>query len=123
MGLDLFHVVLTDKPQSEYFTIDNFESAPAFLEKNRHFFFNVNDPDKGATLAAWFNEIGYQRKGMTLDFFEQFENCKLYFDSASVRKAAQHLEISPDRAELPQSFLKDFVENFIEGESIFFASF
>jgi hypothetical protein len=70
----------------------------------------------------WISE-GYQWDGMNRYFYNHFENCKLYFDKANVIKASRYL--SPPSiygAELKAHFQENFLDNFIEGESIFFAS-
>lgn len=67
--------------------------------------------------------IGYQRKGMSRSFYEDFDNCKLYFRKSDVLKAANYL--SAERRDLPalkDHFKADFIDDFVEGKSIFFAS-
>lgn len=78
--------------------------------------------DVTAKVIYW-KEIGYQRKRMSGNFYEDFGNCKLYFRKSDVLKAANCL--SADREELPglrDHFKAGFIDNFVEGESIFFAS-
>ena len=67
---------------------------------------------------------GYQRKGMNTNFYEDFENGKLYFDKNSVLKAYTYIKppTSDSKDELKNNFKENFIDNFIEGESIFFAS-
>jgi hypothetical protein len=67
---------------------------------------------------------GYQRKGMNRHFYEDFENCKLYFDKALVLKACSCLEPTwgNDYEELKAHFRSNFVDNFVEGESVFLGS-
>jgi hypothetical protein len=122
MGLDLWHVYPSAQKESEYLTIDEFETAPHFITKYQHLFHVVEDPEKGRTLALNYSERGYQRKGMNREFYQQFENCKLYFDIDSLIKAKKHLDITADRPDLSDTFQQDFIDNFVEGESFFFAS-
>lgn len=70
-------------------------------------------------LVVYHQEIGYQRKGMNRQFYTDFGNCQLYFRHADVQRAARYLDIDyrPDVAEHFKNF---FVDNFVEGESIFF---
>ncbi|MBT1705185.1 hypothetical protein [Chryseosolibacter indicus] len=67
---------------------------------------------------------GYQRKGMNRNFYDDFENRKLYFDKASVLKASSYLKPTSDDGShnLKTHFRGNFVDNFIEGESMFFGS-
>lgn len=71
--------------------------------------------------VIYWKEIAYQRKGMEQAFYEAFENCKLYFRKEDVLRASTYL--SPLGSKYyTGSFEKEFIDNFIEGESIFFAS-
>jgi hypothetical protein len=73
--------------------------------------------------VIYWKTIGYQRKQMSRRFYEDFDNCKLYFRKSDVLKAATYL--SADRENLPalnDSFKADFIDNFVEGKSIFFGS-
>lgn len=71
--------------------------------------------------VIYFEEVGYQRKGMNMSFYSEFVNCKPYFYKADVVKAASYLDID-HRPEVIKYFPAQFIDNFIEGESIFFAS-
>lgn len=65
--------------------------------------------------VIYWTEIGYQRKGMQDEFYEAFENCKTYFRKEDVLKAASYL-IGKG------SFQEDFIDNFVEGDSLFMPS-
>ncbi|NML20150.1 hypothetical protein HHL16_04665 [Pseudoflavitalea sp. G-6-1-2] len=67
----------------------------------------------------YYREIGYQRKGMTSSFYEDFENNQLYFKKADVQKAALYVDQRKSQPGLKDSFQQNFIDNFIEGESIF----
>ena len=53
-----------------------------------------------------------------------FRNDGFYFDLPSIKKAYQYLEGDHINSlkELQENFQKNFIDNFIEGESIFFVS-
>lgn len=73
--------------------------------------------------VIYWKSIGYQRKRMSLDFYNDFENCKLYFRKSDVLKAVNYL--CANNKELPrliECFKEGFIDNFIDGRSIFFAS-
>lgn len=71
--------------------------------------------------VIYCKEIGYQRKGMEPGFYEVFEDCKLYFKKEDILRASNYL--SPiDSKYYTGTFREQFIDNFIEGESIFFAS-
>lgn len=71
--------------------------------------------------VIYWKEIAYQRKGMEPAFYEAFENCKLYFRKEDILRASTYL--SPLGSKYYTGcFKEEFIDNFIEGESIFFAS-
>ena len=72
--------------------------------------------------VLFHDEIGYQRKGMNSDFYQDFVNGKLYFDKATVLKAYTYLQprLGDSIVDLQNSFKEQFIDNFTEGESIFF---
>ncbi|RFS19956.1 hypothetical protein DVR12_19695 [Chitinophaga silvatica] len=73
--------------------------------------------------VIYFKEIGYQRKGMEIRFYEDFTNCQPYFKKADVLKAATYVSRNnKERSELNEHFKTAFIDNFIEGTSIFFGS-
>ncbi|KAA2239435.1 hypothetical protein F0L74_24860 [Chitinophaga agrisoli] len=73
--------------------------------------------------VLYFKSMGYQRKGMIPAFYEDFINCKNYFKKEDVLKAATYLDLdNKNRPELIKHFPAQFIDNFIEGASIFFAS-
>jgi hypothetical protein len=209
MGLDLCHVIPSVKTTHtlEYFTVDEFDDNPNFLEKYSHLLTEINEtewdfeilvfPDnltkdlitkrtpsyndkpiligninnlnselrelatrnliqnkeplvlksidnlltKETAKEIYYHSVsfetgslkiqvlywttkGYQRKGMNKYFYDDFENCKLYFDKASVLKASSYLKPTWDKQDeaLKTHFKSNFVDNFVEGESIFFGS-
>lgn len=65
--------------------------------------------------VIYWTEIGYQRKGMQTEFYEAFENCKAYFRKEDVLRAATYLIGK-------RSFQENFIDNFVEGDSLFIPS-
>lgn len=125
MGLDLLHV----KPSEiivnncDYFTMDEFETNRSFILKYIDSLKFIKDEDGNENQVLYFIEKGYQRKGMNESFYKIFQNEKLYFEISDVQKALTF--INPkynNEVNLFKTFQKDFIDNFIEGESIFFAS-
>ncbi|MFM2266746.1 MAG: hypothetical protein RL757_186 [Bacteroidota bacterium] len=74
--------------------------------------------------VLYLREKGYQRKGMNEQFYRDFINDKNYYDLKAVQKAAMCLEPTwgDSKEDLQRDFKKLFIDNFVEGESIFFAS-
>jgi len=71
--------------------------------------------------VIYWKEAAYQRKGMEPAFYDAFEDCKLYFKREDVIRASAYL--SPVGSKYyTGSFQEQFIDSFIEGESIFFAS-
>jgi hypothetical protein len=61
---------------------------------------------------------------MSGKFYSDFQNDGIYYDLQSVKKAYHYLEgdhIS-SKQELQINFQKNFIDNFVEGESIFLIS-
>ncbi|AYL97054.1 hypothetical protein [Mucilaginibacter celer] len=114
MGLDLSHVVPTTDETLEQFTIEELSSNPEFIKRYRHMF-----KERDGELVLYFKEKGYQRKGMKVEFFDAFEDSKPYFEKKWVEKAMLYLK--PNHP-FGFDFKKNFVDNFIEGESIFYIS-
>jgi len=88
---------------------------------NRQFIVDKDCEEFGVSKVIYFQQEGYQRKGMNSKFYSDFENDKLYFDLESLRKAYNYLEADRINSlkELQQNFQENFIDNFIEGKSIF----
>ena len=123
MGLDIYHVTPTSKTLEtiDYFTMDDFHLNPSFLEKHKHLL-APNDYEDEKVL--YYLDKGYQRKRVTSNFIHEFENDKLYFHLDDVIKAKGYIEANPgeNQPDLENEFQKNFIDNFIEGESIFYIS-
>ena len=73
--------------------------------------------------VLFYSEKGHQRKGMNSKFHKDFVSGKLYFDKDSVVKAYSYIDSTRgDSKGIQQYFKENFIDNFIEGESIFFSS-
>jgi hypothetical protein len=125
MGLDIRHVVPSQKtPELEkldYFTFNEIKINHEFFKKFQHLFIQI----EGEELPViFFRELGYQRGGMNRKFCHDFENDKLYFEKHYVEKAYNYIQGNSNFTleELQVNFQKKFIENFIEGETVFFAS-
>jgi hypothetical protein len=115
MGLDLSHIIPTDTGETfEYFTMEELNSNPEFVKRYIHMF-----KEYEGELVLFFDEIGSQRSGMNKEFYKAFENCKPYFDKKSVEEAMSYLKPNDP---FGLNFKKDFVDNFVAGESVFYAS-
>lgn len=100
------NILSNDRLREVYYDVISYETGPALVK------------------VLFYSEKAHQRKGMTEAFYKDFENGKLYFDKASVSKACTYLSAPDDktREDLQASFKKLFIDSFVEGESIFFAS-
>ncbi len=125
MGLDIRHVKPCTRDEAsevlDYFVFEEINANQAFFQKFLHLLTEIEGEEAP---VLFFSELGYQRKGMRRRFFEVFENDKLYFDKQDVMKAYEFVEGDSNYAleEVQFNFRKHFVENFIEGESVVFAS-
>ena len=129
MGLDLFHAIPSAKTDDtlEYFIQEEFASNPTFFKNYSHLhelIFDIDNPSAEKIKGLYWITKGVQRKGMNKLFYEDFINCKLYLQKKDVLRAYSYLEPTwaENIADLRKHFVNNFIDNFIEGESIFFAS-
>lgn len=116
MGLDLLHVKLAPKENdtSEYFTLEELNEFPLIVLRHRHLITLEIEEDE-LIPVIYFKTIRHQRKGMKQEFQQAFHNCICYFLKEDTIRASTYLIEK-------RTFKEDFIDNFIEGESIFFAS-
>jgi hypothetical protein len=121
MGLDVSHVVPCPKTAEpiDYFTVAELGRMPGFVERH-HPLVVERDEEDAHTKGIYFAEKGHQRKGMNRQFYQDFENGKPYFDLPSVQKAYDYLEA--DHISTLGELQQNFQQHFVEGESLFFAS-
>ncbi len=128
MGLDLSHLVPTEKISDDkildHFAVEELSVFPGYVERHGHLIVEKDYGEFGKDNVIYFESKGYQRKGMSGKFYSDFGNDKLYFDLQSVIKAYQYLEADhiSTLTELRENFQKNFIDNFVEGESIFHIS-
>ncbi len=126
MGLDICHSKPTLKTEStlDYFTLEELKGNQYFIESHRHLITQVEGEDGRSIEVIFFVDIGYQRKQMNEQFIRDFKNGVAYFDIGTVKKAMSYIKATDkmDQTELIQIFQRDFIDNFAEGESIFWAS-
>ncbi len=133
MGLDLYHCIpvpRNDAPVEEmiYFTLKELTHNPAFIQKYYELITDREEIDEDEnsyfTKGIYFKEIGYQPSGMKKEFFQDFQDSYPYFYKSDVVKASRYLVTSWGRVpkDLRLNFQANFIDNFKEGESIFFAS-
>jgi hypothetical protein len=125
MGLDIRHVIpCLRRPESEpldYFTSDEVMENEQFFNRYKNLLIKIDGEENP---VIFFRELGYQRKGMSRKFYQVFENDKLYFSIKDILKAYEYLEGDSNYSinVLQTNFQLNFIKGFIEGESIFFAS-
>jgi hypothetical protein len=122
MGLDICHVTPSPKTSDtiEYFTLDEFQNYPDFIKKHKHLITQNDFGDK----VIYYIVKGHHRKRVTDNFINGFKNDKLYFRLEDVKKAKSFLLANPgeSQADIENTFQEKFIDNFIEGESVFFIS-
>jgi len=126
MGLDISHCVpIISQPEDNSLNyIEIKDLNPEYLEKNKTFIAEKDFEEFGKSEVIFFLTRGYQRKGMSRKFYSDFQNDGIYYDLQSVKQAYHYLEgdhIS-SKQELQINFQKNFIDNFVEGKSIFFIS-
>ena len=120
MGLDICHIILEEKNDNsiDFLYINDFSDNPNFIEKH-----NWKIVDKDGEKVIYYKDLGYIRKQAKQSFINEFENDKLYFSKSDVEKWFKYLKANENQQKLENYFRKNFLDNFIEGESIFFISF
>lgn len=95
MGLDLSHSVPSLKPAEfevlDYFTVEELSISPDFIERHKDLLVEIDDEELKMK-GLYLKDKGYQRKGMSSKFYEDFECGRPYFDLQSVEKAYEYLE-------------------------------
>jgi len=128
MGLDLSHFIPIENSSGEkvldYITVDELSVFQGYVERHNKLIIEKDFDEFDKENVIFFESKGHQRKGMSSKFYSDFENDKLYFDLQSVIKAYQYLEADhiSTLVELQDNFQKNFIDNFVEGESIFHIS-
>lgn len=113
---------LTGKTSQALRITDNISDETGFKE----IYYDIISYETGPELikALFYTEKGHQKKGMNEAFYNDYDNGRFYLDKAAVIKAAGYIRGASDKdtEELQAQFKKDFIDSFIEGDSIFFAS-
>lgn len=76
--------------------------------------------------GLYAEEVGYQRKGMTQGFYDEFGSPRPYVLRSDVLRAARFLELSstPEKDDERRAYFQDqFIAGFEEGASIFHVSY
>ncbi len=128
MGLDIYHVKPVESPPEknafDYFSMNELKEAPGYIKKYQHLFVPSPDTEADPSDALYFEVVSYQRKGMARDFFDHFENEKPYLSLSDVIFAYNFLNKKDEYFdENLKNFKENFIDNFVEGESIFCISY
>lgn len=128
MGLDLGHLTpiqkVDDNNVLEFLSLDTLADSPGYITRNEKFIIVLDLAEYGIEKGMYFDSKGYQRKGMQKEFYSDFKNDGIYFDLPSVVKAYGYLVADhiSTLTELQLNFQQKFIDNFIEGESVFIVS-
>lgn len=128
MGLDLLHYVpmikLEAEDSADYIEIDDLSSFPEYIERHGRFITEKDFEEYGKSKVIYFETKGYQRKGMSVEFFLDFKNDELHFDLQSIERAYEYLKQDHINTleELQRNFQENFINNFVEGKSLFLIS-
>jgi hypothetical protein len=126
MGLDLWHFspTLPKNGLEDYFTVDELNLNPEFLQRHHQLIVEKDFEEYGKSQVIYVQIKGYQRKGVKSSFYSDFKNDGVYFDLDDVLKAFSYLKADhiSKLSDLEENFQSHFIDNFIEGESIFHVS-
>ena len=124
MGLDLNHFIPSKIKTLDYFTLDDLKNIDGYVKRHSPMIMDNEYSDIENEKIIFFESKGYQRKGMSSKFFLDFTNDTLYFHLDNVMKAYTYLEDDHINtlSALHQNFQINFIDNFVEGESVFYVS-
>jgi hypothetical protein len=127
MGLDLSHIkpikIIDEDKFYDYFTIEELSNFPYYIAKHLDFIVDKDFEEYEIEKVIYFEEIGYQRKSVNKNFHSDFVD-GIYLDLETVKKAFNYLEpkYKFELEDLQSNFQTNFIDNFEEGESIFWVS-
>ena len=125
MGLDLNHLVPCTKDTNEYLNSISIEKLNAAINYTDKFkkLICVNEFDDTEKII-YFKSVGYQTKGMNKQFYNNFSNDTVYFNLQDVERAYKFLVTDHlnKLTNLQKNFRENFINNFVEGTSIFYVS-
>lgn len=125
MGLDLQHLTPVHQGNNEnlldYLSLEDLSDSPDYIARHASSFVDKDFDEYGIEKVIFFEKKGYQRKGMGDSFYSDFKNDGIYFDLQSVIRAYNYLEADhiSTLTELQHNFKQNFIDNFVDGESIF----
>ena len=124
MGLDLNHFIPSKIKTLDYFTLDDLKNIDGYVKRHSPMIMDNEYSDIENEKIIFFESKGYQRKGMSSKFFLDFTNDTLYFHLDNVMEAYSYLEDDHINtlSALQQNFQINFIDNFVEGESVFYVS-
>ena len=128
MGLDICHLTpiqkVGDNHALEFLSLENLADSPGYITRNEKFIVDSKSEKDGIEKGMFFDLKGQQRKGMRREFFSDFENDRIYFELQIA--AVLYGYLSADHVntlvELQLNFQLNFIDNFVEGESVFVVS-
>ena len=114
MGLDISHSKPTMKSDSalDYFTLEDLKGNPDFIESHKNLVAQIEGDEDELIDILYFDDAGYQRKQMNVNFFRDFECGVPYFDIETVKKAMSYIEANDkkEQAELIQIFQREMIK-------------
>ena len=124
MGLDISHL----KPipphkasvSAEFLTLEELDVVPGYVDRHRPYVGNKEELEGRYVQGIYFEEVGYQRKGMSNAFYKQFppdylSDDKLIFEKLYDMVSGDHID---DLAIRQSEFRSGFLNNFVQGESL-----
>ncbi|MEK8021484.1 MAG: hypothetical protein VSS75_031800 [Candidatus Parabeggiatoa sp.] len=124
MGLDIYHYKISKSPKEEYDYFEYKDFPIAWLEKNDNesFIAEVIEEDEISPIKViYFEKIGNQRKGMNLDFFYFYENCKIYTEKEDFENLLKFINEKSSLAN-KQNIIDNFISKYVSGSSFLWPS-
>ncbi len=125
MGLALNHFVPCLKDTNEYLksiSVKKLNTTFVYTNKFKNLIClsEFDDNEK----FIYFKSLGYQSGGINKQFYKEFTNDTIYFQLQDIEKAYKYLATDQLNRinNLQKNFKDNFINNFIEGKSIFHVS-
>lgn len=123
MLLELNHLVPCAKNTNEFlksFSLEKLNTSFNYTDKYKKLIC-ADDLEEN---VLFFKSLGYQTRGMSKPFYSQFTNDTLYFKLEDLEKAYKFLstDMQNNVKHLQKNFRDNFMQNFIEGKSIFYVN-
>ncbi|MEM8497446.1 MAG: hypothetical protein AAF542_05435 [Pseudomonadota bacterium] len=122
MGLDIYHFKVSLNPETEYDYLEvEFFPKEAF-EKYGFDEYITESPLLGEDeKCVSHTKVGYQRKGMLLEFYKEFTNDTVYLERYDFERLSRYVDDSFSTADR-SNIQENFIDSYENGKSFLYIS-